>query len=139
MTMARYQNGCMSQSTNGSGVPVWIFRWYETQPDGERIRRKKQIGNLDQYKTKSAAEKAAIGLRLAINSGKKNELSSSITMKQLAQHFRGRELMDHGEDGRAWSTRDRYESSLVRGLSRDGGRLRSTTSEHQWWRNGYAA
>jgi integrase len=113
LTMARYQNGCVSQSTNGSGEPVWIFRWYETQVDGERIRRKKQIGNLDQYKTKAAAEKAAMGLRLAINSGKKNELSRTITMKQLAQHFRERELIDHGEDGRAWSTRDRYESCLV--------------------------
>lgn len=112
MTMARYQNGCIGEATNGSGVPVWIFRWYETQPDGERIRRKKQIGTLDQYKTKSAAEKAAIGLRLVINSGKKSELSSSITMKQLAQHFRRKELVDLGVDGRAWSTRDRYESSL---------------------------
>jgi integrase len=112
MTMARYQNGCIGEATNGSGVPVWIFRWYETQPDGERIRRKKQIGTLDQYKTKAAAEKAAVGLRLVINSGEQSELSSSITMKQLAQHFRQKELVDLGEDGRAWSTRDRYESSL---------------------------
>jgi hypothetical protein len=87
LTTARYQNGCVSLSANGSGEPVWIFRWYETQADGERIRRKKQIGNLDQYKNKAAAEKAAMGLRLAINSGKKNELSRTITMKQLAQHF----------------------------------------------------
>jgi integrase len=102
----------VSLSANGSGDRVWIFRWYETQADGERIRRKKQIGALDQYKNKSAAEKAAMSLRLAINSGKKNELSRTITMKQLAQHFRERELIDHGEDGRAWSTRDRYESYL---------------------------
>jgi integrase len=113
MTMARYQNGCVSTATNGSGIPVWIFRWYETQPEGERIRRKKQIGTLDQYRTKAAAEKAAIGLRLAINSGKRSELSRSITMKQLVQHFRQKELADHGEDGRAWSTRDRYESCLA--------------------------
>lgn len=113
MTVARYQNGCVGVATNGSGIPVWIFRWYETQPDGERIRRKKQIGTLDQYTTKAAAEKAAIGLRLAINSGKRSELSRSITMKQLVEHFRQKELVDHGEDGRAWSTRDRYESYLA--------------------------
>jgi integrase len=112
LTMARYQNGCVSLSANGSGDPVWIFRWYETQADGERIRRKKQIGNLDRYKTKAAAERAAMGFRLAINSGKKNELSRTVTMKQLAQHFRERELIDHGEDGRAWSTRDRYQCCL---------------------------
>lgn len=113
MTVARYQNGCVGVATNGSGIPVWIFRWYETQPDGERIRRKKQIGTLDHYRTKVAAEKAAIGLRLAINSGKRSELSRSITMKQFVVHFRQKELVDHGEDGRAWSTRDRYESYLA--------------------------
>jgi hypothetical protein len=36
---------------------------------------------------------------ISINSGKKNELSRTITMKQLAQHFRERELIDHGEGG----------------------------------------
>jgi integrase len=112
MTTARYQNGCVSLSINGSGDRVWIFRWYETQADGQRIRRKKQVGTLDQYKNKASAEKAAAGLRLAINSGKRSDLSRTITMKQLAQHFRERELIDHGEDGRAWSTRDRYESYL---------------------------
>jgi integrase len=112
MTLARYQNGCIGEGRNGSGVPVWIFRWYETQPDGERIRRKKQIGTLDQYKTKAAAEKAVIGLRLAINSEKRSELTGSLKMKQLIQHFRQKELVDQGEDGRAWSTRDRYEGYL---------------------------
>jgi integrase len=112
LTMARYQNGCVGVAANGSGAPVWIFRWYETQPNGERIRRKKQIGTLDQYKTKAAAEKATIGLRLAINSGKRSELSRNLSMKQLIQHFREKELVDHGEDGRAWSTRDRYEGCL---------------------------
>ncbi len=111
MTTARYQNGCISRSVNGSGTPIWIFRWYETQVDGKRIRKKKQIGTLDQFRTEAAAEKAAMGLRLAINSEKKSELNT-ITMEQLAQHFRGKELVDYGEEGRAWSTRDRYESCL---------------------------
>ena len=111
MTTARYQNGCISRSVNGSGTPIWIFRWYETQVDGRRIRKKKQIGTLDQFRTEAAAEKAAMGLRLAINSETKSELNA-ITMEQLAQHFRDKELVDHGEEGRAWSTRDRYESCL---------------------------
>ena len=111
MTTARYQNGCISRSVNGSGTPIWIFRWYETQVDGRRIRKKKQIGTLDQFRTEAAAEKAAMGLRLAINSEKKSELNT-ITMEQLAQHFRDKELVDYGEEGRAWSTRDRYESCL---------------------------
>lgn len=112
MTTARYQNGCVSLAANGSGDQVWIFRWYETQADGKRVRRKKQIGNLGHFKNKATAEKAAASFRLAINSGKKGSLSRTVTMKQLIQHFRQKELADHGEDGRAWSTRHRYESYL---------------------------
>jgi integrase len=59
-------------SKNGSGEQIWLFRWYETQADGQRIRRKKVIGKFGQYKNKAAAEKAATGFRLAINSGKRN-------------------------------------------------------------------
>jgi len=33
-------------------------------------------------------------------------------MNQLVQHFREKELVDRGDDGRAWSTRDRYDSFL---------------------------
>jgi integrase len=109
---ARYQNGSVILSANGSGERVWLFRWYETQPDGERIRRKKKIGTLDQYKNKAAAQKAATRFRLAINSGARNELSRTVTMSQLIDHFRERELTDLGDDGRAYSTRDRYDSTL---------------------------
>ncbi|HEY4355118.1 MAG TPA: tyrosine-type recombinase/integrase [Acidobacteriaceae bacterium] len=112
MKTARYQNGSVMLSANGSGEQVWLFRWYETQADGERVRRKKVIGNLDQLKNKAAAERAAAPFRLAINSGKRNELSSTVTMSQLIVHFRERELVDLGDDGRAYSTRDRYECNL---------------------------
>ncbi|MDE1162408.1 MAG: site-specific integrase [Acidobacteriaceae bacterium] len=112
MKTARYQNGCVMLSANGSGEKVWLFRWYETQADGQRIRRKKVVGTQAQLKNKAAAEKAAARFRLAINSGKRNELSSSVTMSQLIVHFRERELADLGDDGRAYSTRDRYECTL---------------------------
>jgi integrase len=111
LTTARYQKGCISKSLNGSGTEVWIFRWYELLPDGQRIRRKRQIGTLADYKTKSAAEKAVLGLQLAINTNNPGEFRS-VTMRQLIQHFREKELVEKGEDGRAWSTRDRYECYL---------------------------
>jgi hypothetical protein len=90
MKTARYQNGCVMLSANGSGERVWLFRWYETQADGKRIRRKKTLGALDQYKNKAAAEKAANSFRLAINSGKRSELSRTVTMAQFIVHFRQR-------------------------------------------------
>ena len=112
MKTARHQNGCVILSANGSGERVWFFRWNETQADGKRIRRKKRIGTIDQYKDKAAAEKAAMRFRLAINSTKRNELSNTVTMSQLITHFRDRELIDLGNEGRAYSTRDRYECIL---------------------------
>ena len=124
MKTARYQNGCVVLSKNGSGKNVWFFRWYEIQADGERVRRKKRIGTIDQYKSKAAAEKAATVFRLAINSGKRNELSNTITMSQLIGHFRQRELLDLGEDGRAYSTRDRYECNLKAWIEPRWGKMR---------------
>jgi integrase len=136
---ARYQNGCVMLSANGSGEQVWLFRWYETQADGERIRRKKVIGTFDQLKNKAAAEKAATRFRLAINSGKRNELSSTVTMSQLIVHFRERELVDLGDDGRAYSTRDRYECTLNAWIEPRWGSTRldeiKTPMVEEWLRN----
>src|ERR1700743_2969009 len=88
-------------------------RWIH-DGNAERDRR------LDQ----AAAEKAATVFRLAINSGKRNELSNTITMSQLIGHFRQRELLDLGEDGRAYSTRDRYECNLKAWIEPRWGKIR---------------
>jgi integrase len=108
---ARTQEGSLCLSTNGSGTQVWIFRWWETLPNGERVRRKKQAGTLEQYKTEVAAEKAVRGWRLAAKADQTG-LISGVRMKDLIAHFREKEMVDKGEEGRSWSTRDRYESSL---------------------------
>jgi len=96
---------------NGSGTAVWNFRWWETLPDGRRARRKMQVGTLEQYKTEAAAEKAVRGKRLILMANEGGPVSG-ITMKAVIDHFREKELVDKGEDGRSWSTRDRYEGYL---------------------------
>ena len=111
MKKARSQKGSLCISANGSGTQVWIFRWWETLTDGRRARRKRQVGTLDQYPTETAAEKAVRSWRLAVSANQAGVVSG-VTMKALIDHFRERELVDKGEDGRAWSTRDRYEAYL---------------------------
>jgi integrase len=96
---------------NGSKTPVWMFSWQHVLPTGRRVRRKRQVGTLDQYKTEAAAERAVRGWRLAINSNQAHAFSG-ITMKDLIEHFRLKELAGKGEDRRAWSTRHRYECYL---------------------------
>jgi integrase len=111
MKKARSQKGSLCMSVNGSGTEVWIFRWWETSTDGRRVRKKRQVGTLDQYKTEAAAEKAVRNWRLTLSANQDGTVSG-ITMKAVIDHFREKELVDKGEDGRAWSTRDRYEAYL---------------------------
>src|SRR5216683_2324269 len=55
----RYQQGCIAREGRNNGPDVWIFRWRETQPDGERTNRKVVVGTVEEYSTRSAAQKAA--------------------------------------------------------------------------------
>lgn len=111
MRKARKQNGSLYLDANGSKVPVWMFSWFHIMPTGRRVRRKRQVGTLDQYKTEAAAERAVRSWRLAINSNEANAFSG-ITMQDLIDHFRMKELDGSVQQGRAWSTRNRYETYL---------------------------
>ncbi|MGD0939563.1 MAG: hypothetical protein ABR905_07600, partial [Terracidiphilus sp.] len=111
MRKARKQNGSLYMDVNGSKTPVWMFSWQHVLPTGRRVRRKRQVGTLDQFKTEAAAERAVRSWRLAINSTQAHAFSG-ITMKDLIEHFRLKELAGKGEDRRAWSTRHRYECYL---------------------------
>lgn len=135
MRKARYQKGCVSLSMNGSGEPVWIFRWRETLPDGRRVARKKQIGPVERYRSKAAAEKAVAGLRLAINADGLGS-AKAITMETLIQHYRETELIDNGDEGKSYSTRDRYDSCLNHWITPRWGDYRladiKTIAVEQW-------
>jgi hypothetical protein len=111
MRKARKQNGSLYMDVNGSKTPVWMFSWQHVLPTGRRVRRKRQVATLDQYKTEAAAERAVRSWRLAINSNQAHAFTG-ITMKDLIDHFRLKELVERGDQGRAWSTRDRYASYL---------------------------
>lgn len=111
MRKARKQNGSLYLDANGSKVPVWMFSWFHIMPTGRRVRRKRQLGTLDQYKTEAAAERAVRSWRLAINSNEAYAFSG-ITMQDMIDHFRLKELDSSVEEGRAWSTRNRYETYL---------------------------
>src|SRR4051794_4541970 len=109
MQTTRLQRGGVNLDTNSCGKKVWVFRWRENRPDGRRAQRKKVIGTLEQFPTR--AEKAARVFRLdLIDFGAAR--SMKITMNELVAHFRQHDLVDRGEEGKAYSTRDRCESVL---------------------------
>jgi integrase len=111
MHRTRIQRGGVNLDISSSGKKIWVFRWRETLADGRRVQRKKVIGTLEEYPTKKAAEKAARIFRLNLVDRGSAALMQ-INMGELVVHFREHELVDRGEEGRAYSTRDRCESVL---------------------------
>ena len=111
MQRTRIQRGGVNLDVSSTGKKIWVFRWRETRADGRRVQRKKVIGTLEEYPTKKAAENTARVFRLnLVDRG--SEAVVRITMKELVNHFSEHEQVDNGEEGRAYSTRDRCESVL---------------------------
>lgn len=113
MHRTRIQKGGVNLDVSSSGKEIWVFRWRESRPDGRRVQRKKLIGTLEEYLTKKAAENAARAFRLNL-ADRGSAALVRITMKELVGHFSEHEQVDKGEEGRAYSTRDRCESVLNR-------------------------
>jgi hypothetical protein len=111
MQRKRIQRGGVNLDVSSSGKHVWVFRWRVTMPNGQRVMRKRVIGSFETYRTKTAAEKAAGAFRMTLLDKGATALTT-ITIRDLVAHFREQELVDRGEEGRAYSTRDRCESVL---------------------------
>src|ERR1700761_4080642 len=64
----RYQAGSLTTEKRSSGPDVWVYRWREPVGNGRAVQRKRIVGTVDEYKTKSQAQREVDGLRLDINS-----------------------------------------------------------------------
>jgi integrase len=79
----RYQNGSLFKEKRKTGPDVWAFRYRDGQ-----VNRKEIIGTVEQFETKSAAQKACESLRVNIN----NEARVPRTFGELANHYTKHEL-----------------------------------------------
>jgi integrase len=104
ITSSRYQQGTIERATRAKGPDVWIFRWREVRGD-QRIQRKRVVGTVTKYKTKSAALKAVENLRTQINSGQ--DRVGQMTVSELWGHFQEHELWSEERD-RSPTTIDVY-------------------------------
>ena len=68
LSRTRYQQGSIRRVKRKKGPDVWVFRWRNTHADGSRKETTRVIGTVLEYRTKAAAEKAALALRININS-----------------------------------------------------------------------
>lgn len=87
----RYQTGSLTRETRNTGPDVWVYRWREACATGERTKRKRIIGTVDDYRTKSAAQKAVSGLQLDINAVV-SATPVSYTVAELIAHYKQTEL-----------------------------------------------
>jgi integrase len=119
------ENGKLCVIKNGSGVPCYYFRWWDfpAQPAAP-VRRKREVGRVDSM-TLEQAEEIVKPWCLAANAHRPGPHNVR-TMGDLIAHFRMMEMPeeeakapaeepgeDAGENDRAWSTKDRYDSLLT--------------------------
>jgi integrase len=107
----RYQYGCIARERRNNGPDVWIFRWRETQLDGQRTNRKVVVGTVEEYSTRSEAQKAADALRIHVNKETPRSVLHPLTCEQLIAHYVERELAEDN-DKRAYSTKAGYKCYL---------------------------
>jgi len=88
------QNGGLSREQRKRSSDVWCYRWWESGPTGRRIHRRIILGTVEQLHDKRAANQATVGLRREINSHDIRTKTTLMTVAELADHFRQRELLD---------------------------------------------
>jgi integrase len=117
-------------------VERWQFRWLKKGADGISRERKKTIGPVKDYPENSKKlQDLLAGLRLNINTDGPTNLTS-ITMAEAVEHYKLHELTDSGQEGKAYSTRNRKTAVLNRWILPHWGKLElkavKTVAVEQW-------
>lgn len=105
------QYGVLDRVTRRRGPNVWTYRWRERGPSGQFIYRRRVIGTVKQFKNKAATRKATAGLVREINSQDLRVKFTTMTLAQLAEHYRQRELRPSNLD-KNYSTKAAYDCYL---------------------------
>src|SRR5229473_7013513 len=105
------QQGSIIQAERKIGPNVWEFRWREPGPDGKRKHRRMVIGPIDQLVDESAARGRIAGLHLDINFWDARLKGKPLTIAELAEHYRQRELKPDTV-WKTYSTKLTYEGYL---------------------------
>jgi integrase len=105
------QKGSLIQSSRRRGPDVWEYRWRESCPGDKRKHRRIVIGSVDTLRDKAAALKATAALRREISRNDARLRAKPLTVAELINHYRQRELATENE-WKTLSTRTTYEGYL---------------------------
>lgn len=99
----RYQEGSLKLEERKRGPAVWVYRWWEKDINGKPVRRKVQLGNVEEHPTESRAQAAADAQRLTINHQSLRNQLQRTNVHTLWEHYSNEEL-----PLKAISTQDAY-------------------------------
>jgi integrase len=109
------QNGSLIETKRRSGQTVWEFRWRD-RTSGKAVYRRIVVGTIEQLTTEIEAREAAEGIVLEINSDDPRFRTTLITMSQLIEHYRRRELSTDNTR-KSYATKMSYENYLKRWIA----------------------
>lgn len=106
------QNGSLIQTSCRNGQSVWEFRWRD-RTSGKAIYRRIVLGTFRQLATEIEARSAVAGIWREINVNDPRLETSPLTISQLTEHYRRREL-SQDNTWKTFSTKEGYENYLRR-------------------------
>jgi integrase len=106
------QNGSLIQSTRRNGQSVWEFRWRDRSSQ-KVVYRRIVLGKTEALSTAAEARAIVAGLTLEINDNDSRLQPHLLTLAQLAEHYRCRELSADNL-WKTYSTKRAYEIYLNR-------------------------
>lgn len=86
----RHQHGHLRSVERKAGPPVWEFLWRETDQSGNRVRRNRVIGTLEEYPTEELAQAAVNGLRTCVNEDRNRQPQQPVFVNDLIDHYLAR-------------------------------------------------
>jgi len=106
------QRGSLFQSRRKGGQIVWEYRWRD-RSSGTLVYRRIVIGTIQEYPATTDARSAVHALLLENNPNDPRLLTDSLTMLQLVEHYRQREL-NPDNTWKSYSTKQAYAIYLKR-------------------------
>ena len=105
------QLGSLLRSSRHRGPDVWEFRYRERPHNGRRIYRRMKVGTVREFRTEASVRKGITGLIREINFGDVRVQATTMTVAELVEHYRQRELASDNT-WKSYSTKRGYESYL---------------------------
>jgi hypothetical protein len=131
------QNGSLIKANRRNGQEVWEFRWRD-RTSGKAVYRRIVLGSAQQFPTEIEARAAVAGIVLEINVNDPRVPRRALTISQLAEHYRYRELSPDNT-WKSYSTKKGYENYLERWIVPKWGSSPSVRSSRLRWSCGFGS